>query len=419
MEDGFGQGRQRDVCDQRTCSDTARSSGNICSTTLIGNKSYPEPSANSPVTAVASRMARDQGRRRGKSRGREGQAPHAHGQAVRKKVPDLITAFQAALQVKSYKHKREGQPKSQKPNKKPASCDAHAQVSSLENDLDIILHEDTLAKHIDPPFAELEDDCSRLKTQSIQLATLVLHLQNQLGSDLPNHKRLHLPKVNIIRKPLEPDVSNSDNIKTTTVNLPPTKSPENAALGPLSIIYSNSPSPRPWSGRREQTTTPEAPKTLKTPQAVRTPRTAGWAGSPMSVQMASPSNTQLTPTLDRLLDEIHHAVQTRDGELIKHDLQVEPPLAQAYLDLSAELLKHYPWGKDQHLRTLCENVLPKRPDGVTNAWESFAGYLYHYLHYIRDGKFQNLLKHNNDIKRLLKWVRHMPIPAVTSADLVL
>jgi hypothetical protein len=126
----------------------------------------------------------------------------------------------------------------------------------------------------------------------------------------------------------------------------------------------------------------------------------------MSAQMASPLTTQLTPTLDRLLDELQDAIQKRDGERIARDLEIQPPLAQAYVDLQKELQKHYPWGRDQHLRTLCERVLPKGADGIKNAWDSFAGHLLQYLQFIRDYAPQNLLKTNNDLKTLLKWVRH-------------
>lgn len=121
--------------------------------------------------------------------------------------------------------------------------------------------------------------------------------------------------------------------------------------------------------------------------------------------MASPSHTQLTPTLDRLLDELHDAIQNRDGERIALDLQIDPPLAQAYSELALELQKHYPWGKDQHLRTLCERVLPRGSDGVRKAWDSFAGHLLQYLQFLRDYAPHNLLKNNIDLKRLLKWVR--------------
>jgi hypothetical protein len=313
-----------------------------------------------------------------------------------------FNSFQEALggRDKPQNQKGKGKPNKQKPNKASPSGETHAQVSGLEADLDHILYADAVAKHIDPPFAELEDDFSRLKTQSIQLATLVLHLQNRLESDQPKHKRSSPPETISIRRSPPPTLFNSNTIKTTTVKAPSTKTAQTPTGDPLSIIYSGSTTSKPWSPRRPT-------KTSKFPN---TPGTAGWVGSPMSVDMSSPFTTQLTPTLDRLLDELHDAVQKRDGERIALDLQIEPPLAQAYSDLAHELQRHYPWGKDQHLRTLCEKVLPKGPDGVRNAWESFAGHLLQYLQFIRDYAPHNLLKNNNDIKRLLKWVRRTPVP---------
>lgn len=348
-------------------------------------------------------MARVQGRRRGFNRG-NGQVSFAHvgknnnnnNNTVQKNFNDSSSGNSRG---KFKSRGTKGNPNKQKNYNKSTSSDTHAEGSSLENDLDNILHASTLAKHIDPPFTELEDDFSRLKTQTIQLATLVLHLQSKLVSDLPKPKKPHPPEAIAIGRSLPPDFSSADKIKTTTLKAQLIKTAQPTTSDPLSIIYSST--PKPWSPRRPPT---------------KTPCTAAWAGSPMSVDMASPSNTQLTPTLDRLLDELHEAIQNRDGERITLDLQIEPPLAQAYTDLSRELQKHYPWGKDQHLRTLCEKVLPKSPDGAKIAWESFAGHLLQYLQFIRDYAPHNLLKNNNDIKRLLKWVRKRPIPTLISAN---
>ena len=321
-----------------------------------------------------------------------------------------FSAFQESLggQDKSQKQRPKGKPNKQKPNKTSSSGETQAQVIGLEADLDHILYADSVAKHIDPPFAELEDDFSRLKTQSIQLATLVLYLQNRLESEQPKHKRAKPPQTIAVAKPLPPPFVHTDKIKTTMVKAPSAKSAQTPAGGPLSILYSAT--PKPWTPKRVPTKTPKFPNT---------PGTAGWAGSPMSVDMSSPFTTQLTPTLDRLLDELHDAVLNKDGERIALDLQIEPPLAQAYSDLAKELQRHYPWGKDQHLRTLCEKVLPQGSDGGRNIWEPFAGHLLQYLQFIRDYAPHNLLKNTNDIKRLLKWVRHRPVPTVAFADLSL
>jgi nuclear mRNA export protein PCID2/THP1 len=319
-----------------------------------------------------------------------------------------FSAFQESLggQDKPQNQRGKGKVKKQNSNKTSSSSETQGQVVGLEADLDHILYADSVAKHIDPPFAELEDDFSRLKTQSIQLATLVLYLQNRLESEQPKHKRANPPETIAIAKPASQPSVNTGKIKTTTVKAPLAKTNRTPAGDPLSILYSATPTP--WTPKR-------AP--AKTPRFPNTPGTAGLAGSPMSVDMSSPLTTQLTPTLDRLLDELQDAVQSRDGERIAVDLQIEPPLAQAYRDLAQELQRHYPWGKDQHLRTLCEKVLPRGSDGIRKAWESFAGHLLQYLQFIRDYGPHNLLKNNNDIKKLLKWVRRIPIPTVAFADL--
>lgn len=358
-------------------------------------------------------MAKVQGRRGGRGRGR---VSFAHGTSRNNNNKNTVApnarhsiSVPGGSQGKSHAEKLKGKPILKKSNKRRAHSDAHTHAGGgLENDLDHILSADTLAKHIDPPFTELEDDFSRLKTQCIQSATLVLHLQNKLESDQPKHKRAHPPEAIAIGGELQPDLSKADNIKTTTVRAHPINDTQRPANSPHSIIYSSI--SKSWSGKRSSIKPP------KFPIIPQSPVTALWAGSPMSVQMASPSSTQLTPTLNRLLDELHDAIQSRDGDRIALDLQIEPPLAQAYNDLSLELRKHYPWGKDRHLPTLCEKVLPKGPDGVRNAWESFAGHLLQYLQWLRDFPSDNLLKNNNDLKRLLKWVRHTSLPIVTSAD---
>lgn len=356
-------------------------------------------------------MVKVHARRRGLGRGRGGFASLAHGGHNNLKG---VNPLQSALPGKAHKHKQKHQhqhqhkPKSKTSDAKHTAGSSQFQSSSLGDDLDSILHANTLVKHIDPPFTELEDDFSRLKTQSIELATLVLHLQNSLEVEQQKHKKSHPPAPIPLARSISQDSANSGRIKTTTVKAPPiqtTQATQSSASDPFSIIYSTS--PRRWSSRRTKVPSFPTPKT---------PGTAGSAGSPMSAQMVSPSSIQLTPTLDRLLDELHDAIQTRDGDRITRDLQIEPPLAQAYADLQMELQKHYPWGKDQHLRTLCERVLPKGPDGVRNAWESFAGHLLQYLQFIRDFAPQNLLKTNDDLKLLLKWVRHVPVPAMTYAD---
>ncbi len=348
-------------------------------------------------------MARVQGRRRGFNRGR-GQVPFAH--VGKNNNNNNAAAHENFNDTPSGISRDKSKNRHQQKNKdKTIKSNAHAQSNGLEDDLDNILQASTLAKHIDPPFTELEDDFSRLKTQSIQLATLVLYLQSKLESDKPKAKKAHPPEAIAIGRTLQPEISSAEKIKTTTFKAHLIKTAQPTASEPLSIIFSST--SQPWSPRRPVTRTHKTPKT---------PGTAAWAGSPMSIDMASPLNTQLTPTLDRLLDELHEAIQNRDGERVALDLQIEPPLAQAYTDLSRELQKHYPWGKDQHLRTLCEKVLPKSPDGVRNAWESFAGHLLQYLQFIRDYAPHNLLKNNNDIKRLLKWVRHRPVPVTIPAN---
>jgi hypothetical protein len=291
-----------------------------------------------------------------------------------------------------------------------AQGNAHPHVNSLENDLDNILSASSLAKHIDPPSAELDDEFSRLKTQCMQLATLVLELQNRLEFDEPRRKKQHHPEAIAVGRSLVQNIPISDKIRTTTVEAPPIQNTQTSATDPLSIIYSST--PKAWSGKRTST------KLSKSAQFPQTPRTAGMVGTPMSAQMASPSSTRLTPTLDRLLDEIHDAFQARDGDRIALDLRIEPPLGQAYSDLAQELRKHYPWGSaDKHLRTLCEKVLPIGPDGVRKEWDTFVVYLLSYLQFIRDYSLNNnLLKHNNDLKILLKWVRHAIFPTLTFAD---
>jgi nuclear mRNA export protein PCID2/THP1 len=356
-------------------------------------------------------MARFQGQRRGfsRGRGRHGQVSFAHGSGRNNhNNHNASKAFKGAL---PHKHRSKGKPSTQKPNhKKPVPHDVFLLIGGLENDLENIVFGDPVAKHIDPPFAELEDDFSRLKTQCIQLATLVLHLENKLEAEERRPKKPHHPEPIAIgiTKSLPSDHSKSDKIKTTTIKAPSITNTQIFAGGPLSIIFSST--PKSWSGRRVPS---KIPKFQKSPI---TPGTAASASSPMSVEMASPSTTQLTPTLDRLLGELHEAIEKRDGDRIALDLQIEPPLAQAYLELAQELQRHYPWGKDQHLHTLCERVLPRSPDGSRNAWDSFGVHLLQYLQFIRDYAPQNLLKTNNDIKRLLKWVRQGPLPPLTAAN---
>lgn len=290
----------------------------------------------------------------------------------------------------------------------PDNIEPHAPFHSLENELDKILSANPLAKHVDPPFTELEDELSRLKTQSIELATLVLHLQYTPEAVLllqqQHQPPQRFPHHEVVRKgrSLIGQLSNSTSIKTTTVQAPPLKRAwSSTAVEPLSIIHSSSPAS--WGSRGSATTT----KALTSPGSFSTAGTAGPGGSPMSAQMVSPSNTQLTPTLDRLLGEVHDAIEKRDGNRIARDLQIEPPLAQAYADLQGELRRHYPWGKDQHLRTLSERVLPKNAETGRTMWESFAAHLLQYLQFIRDYAPENLLKTNNDLKFLLKWVRRI------------
>lgn len=334
--------------------------------------------------------------RRGLRRERGRQAPSRHG-LVRGRKIDFIHGLKAALHGNPPRRQPIGKRSPQKFDGKPVLSNAYVDINALENDLDHILHGGSLAKHIDPPFTELEDDFSRLKTQCIQLATLVLHLQNMLESEHTKYKAF----------PLE--FSNTDKPKTAIVKSPRTKASQYSPNDPVSIVHPSS--PNPLSGGRRLTQTPDSSK------FPMTPGTALEAGSLKSVEMVSPSIIRLTPTLDRLLGELQEAFENRDGDRIAVDLQIEPPLAQAYLDLSKELQRHYPPGKDQHLRTLCERVLPKGADGVRNASESFANYLLQYLQFIRDYGSHNLLRNSNNIKILLKWVRHSSVPAVILADI--
>ena len=353
-------------------------------------------------------MARFQGQRRGSSRGRAGQSSTGRNISNNIHDPHGFTSFRGAL---PHQNKVKGKPNTHTSghhthgHQKPVAGHVAPQTSSLEDALDNILLAGTLAKHIDPPFPEVEDDFSRLKTQCIQLATLVLHLEYKLEAEQRKHKRFHLPEAIAIERPLPPGFLKSDQIKTTTVKVPPTKDLDKSAGIPLSILHSST--PKAWSARR--------PQSQQTPNS---PSTAAWVASPMSVEMESPSHTQLTPTLDRLLHDLYDAIQSRDGEKIMLDLRIEPPLHQTYLDLQKELKMHYPWGKDRHLRTLCEGVLPRSPDGIGNAWESFAVHLLQYLQFIRDFAPLNLLWMNNNIKLLLKWVRHMPLLSLTLANLL-
>jgi nuclear mRNA export protein PCID2/THP1 len=359
---------------------------------------------------VSIEMARFQGRRQGLKRGRAGKVSFTHGTSRNhnnKNNFKELGSLQEPIRGKPHQDRSKVKQNNHQTHKSFAPTDGHKQRHSLEDDLDSILHADTLAKHIDPPFAELEDDFSRLKTQSIQLATLVLHLQNTLESGQNRHRKTPPPQTIAIGRSLPPDFLNSNAIKTTTIKAPSIATTHRFTNETLSIIHSSI--PKLWSPK------PTATKTPKSAKSPKIPGTAGWVGSPMSVHMASPFTTQLTPTLDRLLDEVHEAIQNRDGDRIAADLQLEPPLAQAYSDLQKELKTHYPWGKDKHLRTLCEGVLPKGPDD-RKTWESFAGHLLQYLQFIRDYAPNNLLKYNNDLKRLLMWVRHTPIPTVISAD---
>ena len=348
-----------------------------------------------------------QGRRAGQVSLEHGSGRNSHNYNNKNKNKNKNDSGRKAKPKHEFSGKRECQTSN---HDKSGSREGFPPISSLEDALDSILFADALAKHIDPPFAELEDDFSRLKTQCIHLATLVLHLENKLEAEQRKHKRPSPPEAIAIRRTLPPDSSKSEMIQTTTIKAPALKEDiQNCLADPLSIIYSST--PKPWSARRLPS------KTSRFQKIPQTPGAATSAASPMSFDMASPSNTQLTPTLDRLLDELHDAIQNRDGDRIALDLQIEPPLAQAYVELAQELQRHYPWGKDQHLQTLCERVLPRSSDGSRNVWESFGVHLLQYLQFIRDYAPQNLLKTNNDIKRLLKWVRQRFLPPLAPAKI--
>ena len=210
-------------------------------------------------------MVRIHGRRRGFGRGGRGvHASSAHGGHTK-----VSNSFQNVLPGKTHKQKHKHKQNPRTFEGKPAAGHTHSQNHSLENDLDNILYANTLAKHVDPPFTELEDDLSRLKTQSIELATLVLHLRNSLEVEKRRHKQSHPPEPIPLARSISPDSTNSGQIRTTTVKAPPFKSAQITAGDPLSIIYSST--PKRWSSRRAKAPSFPTPKT---------PGTAAGAGSP-------------------------------------------------------------------------------------------------------------------------------------------
>jgi hypothetical protein len=264
---------------------------------------------------------------------------------------------------------------------------SQAAPSNLDDQLDQILSTSSPSKHIDAPLAQFEDESSRLKTQNIVLATLVVHLQYRLEAEQRKNERLlqcqqsqSQPQPQLQRTPVSTKFKTADVQTPQPGNLPSLKSQ------PLSIIHPSKPGD-----------TPKAPVTNK------------GAASPMSATKVSFSNSELTPTLERFLVEVRDAVEKKDAERIARDLQIEPPLAQAYADLQRELRKYHSRGYDQQLRTLSGQVLPQGPghEGGRNLWEPFAAHLFQYLQYIRDFAPENLLKTNNDAKSLLKWVRRL------------
>lgn len=285
------------------------------------------------------------------------------------------------------------------PGKHPSVLATKLKLTRVDNDLTDILQDGRFPGNVNPACTEGDDELSRLKTQCMQLATQVLHLQTQIEAGhfkLQSDSR-HSGKSVAERAHLSAHLEEEEKVSAQTKD----------QFGSGSSIATN-----PWSYRIRPRPSAVSSSSTTKGQDVKSDLTKLFS----HMETASSMKTAETPTLDLFLKEVRSTIQNEDSEKVANILQIEPPLGPAYVDLSRELRAVYPAGKDHALRETCQRVLPTDADSKKNAWESFAGYLVEYLHFLRDySPGRSLLKINTDIKRLLKWVqRRYLVPSALS-----
>ena len=111
-------------------------------------------------------------------------------------------------------------------------------------------------------------------------------------------------------------------------------------------------------------------------------------------------------TLDRFLGEISRILRERNNTQLCEYLVIEPPFAETYNALIAELRNNYRKGQNQEdaLETRCSNALPEAREGVdgSSSWTAFVKFMVHYLTFLRDVDVSNLLETYNLLSELLQ-----------------
>lgn len=118
----------------------------------------------------------------------------------------------------------------------------------------------------------------------------------------------------------------------------------------------------------------------------------------------------LTPTLERFLSEVSSILRQRDATKLREYLVIEPPYAQIYETLCAEVRSTYNANDGtaaQRLETACSDKLNSvlvDPEGYSPTWTAFVKFIAQYFFFLRDVDISNLLATYELLSELVQYV---------------
>jgi tetratricopeptide (TPR) repeat protein len=111
-----------------------------------------------------------------------------------------------------------------------------------------------------------------------------------------------------------------------------------------------------------------------------------------------------TPTMDRFLSETSRVLSERNGAALQDILIIQPPFANTYNEMIAEVRRAYPVGFEEQLEVKCSDHLPEARDGGEDGatWGAFISFVAQYFAFIRDVNIDDLLETYNQLSELVQ-----------------